>query len=132
VRTVDDVPDGPPGRIDRGVDAGGNRVVLRVGEREFVFLCHLARGSIAVRAGGKVKAGDLLGRVGSSGWSRHTSEPHLAIHLQDTAEDGRGEPIPWHFCAYIADGIPVDKGLPRGGIGPGGTLLGQRIAVKGP
>jgi hypothetical protein len=131
VRTVDGVPDGIPGRIDRGVEPGGNRVVLQVGEREFVFLAHLASGSIAVEPGQKVRAGDLLGRVGCSGWSQHTPEPHLAIHLQDSAVDGSGEPIPWHFCDYTADGVRVDKGLPHGGIGPGGALLGQRIAVKG-
>lgn len=131
VRTVDGMPDEVPGRVDRKLDPLGNRVVLQVGEREYVFLGHLARGSIAVRTGQRVAAGELLGRVGSSGWSPYTPEPHLAIHLQDTAEDGRGEPIPWRFCDYTADGIRVDKGLPHGGIGPGGALLGQKIAVKG-
>jgi peptidase M23-like protein len=131
VRTVGDVADGPPGVIVRGVDPRGNRIVLETGDREFVFLSHLAQGSIAVRPGQTVKSGDFLGRVGCSGWSPYTPEPHLAIHLQDTAEDGRGEPIPWYFCDYIADAVRVDKGLPRGGIGPGGALQGQRITVPG-
>ena len=131
VRAVDDVADGAPGRIGRGVDPRGNRVVLQVGEGEFVFLCHLAQGSLAVRPGRRVRGGDLLGRVGCSGWSPFTPEPHLELHLQDTAEDGRGEPIPWHFCGYISDGVRVDQGLPRGGVGPGGALQGQRIAVPG-
>jgi hypothetical protein len=129
VRTVEDVADGAPGVVLRGADPRGNRIVLAVGEREFVFLGHLERGSIAVHSGQKVNSGEFLGRVGCSGWSPYTPEPHLAIHLQDTAEDGRGEPIPWNFCGYVADGVRVEKGLPRGGIGPGGAPQGQRIAV---
>jgi hypothetical protein len=131
VRTVEDVADGAPGVIVRGGDPRGNRVVLEVGDREFVFLGHLAKGSIAVHSGQKVKSGDLLGRVGCSGWSPYTPEPHLAIHLQDTPADGRGEPIPWNFCGYAADGVRIERGFPRGGIGPGGALQGQRIAVPG-
>jgi hypothetical protein len=129
VRAVGDFEDGVPGVFDRRVEACGNRVVLQVAEREFVFLCHLQKGSIAVAAGQKVRAGDLLGRVGCSGWSTVTPEPHLALHLQDTPEPGRGEAIPWRFCGYLADGARVERGLPRGGIGPHGALLGQRITA---
>jgi hypothetical protein len=131
VRAVGDLPDGEPGRMDRRVDATGNQIVLGVGEREFVVLAHLAQGSLAVREGERVKAGDRLARVGCSGWSRFTPEPHLAVHLQDTPEPGRGEAIPWHFCGYVADGARVERGLPRGGVGPGGELRGQRVAREG-
>jgi hypothetical protein len=109
-------------------DPSGNRVVIQVAERQFVFLCHLQKGSIAVKEGQSVKAGDPIGRVGSSGWSKLTPEPHLAVHLQDTPVAGKGEAIPWQFCDYLADGVRVEKGVPRGGIGPGGTLRGQKVA----
>jgi hypothetical protein len=131
VRVVDGIEDGAPGAIDRRVDPAGNRVVIRVAEGEFLFVGHLAKGSAAVRVGDDVRSGDLLGRVGSSGGSKVAPEPHLEIHLQDTPEDERGEPIPWRFCAYIADGVRVEKGLPRGGLGRGGALTGQRVAPQG-
>lgn len=128
VATVDGLQDVDAGVINRKDDPSGNRVVIQVAERQFVFLCHLEKDSIRVKEGQIVKAGDPIGRAGSSGWSKLTPQPHLAIHLQDTAVAGKGEAIPWQFCDYIADGVRVEKGVPRGGIGPGGTLRGQKVA----
>ena len=127
VRAQDGAPDARPGTYDSRVEACGNYVVIQVAEREFVFLCHLGRGSIAVKPGQAVRAGEPIGRVGTSGFSTVTPEPHLAIHLQDTPEPGRGEAVPWSFCDYVAAGIRVERGLPRGGIGPGGRLRGERV-----
>ncbi|MCI5048961.1 MAG: M23 family metallopeptidase [Rickettsiales bacterium] len=46
--------------------------------------CHMKRGSLLVKAGEKVKAGDRLGEIGLSG---ATEFPHL--HLQITDKDGQ-------------------------------------------
>jgi hypothetical protein len=113
---------------DGEVVRAGPTVVLRVAEGEFLFLGNLD--SIAVDVGQRVRTKDRIARVASAGTSRFMNEPHLEIHLQDTPEDGTGEPIPWRFCDYVADGKVVEKGLPRGGIGPQGELLGQRIAPR--
>jgi hypothetical protein len=128
VAAVDGLPDADPGVVDRKADPSGNHVVIQVAERQFVFLCHLQNGSVRVETGQKVRAGDPIARAGSSGWSRLTPQPHLAVHLQDTPVPGKGEAIPWQFCGYTADGVRVEKGVPRGGIGPGGVLRGQRVA----
>jgi murein DD-endopeptidase MepM/ murein hydrolase activator NlpD len=130
VRAVGAEPDQVPGTIDRSVASEGNFVVIQVAEREFLFLAHLRQGSLAVAEGAQVAAGDRIGEVGSSGWSPWTPEPHLAIHLQDTPVPRRGEAIPLRFTDYVADGVRVERGVPRGGIGPGGALLGQRIAAS--
>lgn len=132
VATVDRFQDGLPRVIPRQDDPGGNRVVIQVAEGQFVFLCHLQRYSIGVKEGQTVRAGDPIARVGFSGWSKMTPEPHLAIHLQDTPVAGEGEAIPWRFCSYLANGALVENGLPRGGIGRGGVLQGQRIAPAKP
>ena len=74
-----------------------------------------------------MRSGELLGRVGSSGYSTVTPQPHLAIHMQDTPLPGRGEAVPWNFCDYSVEGERVSRGLPRGGIGRDGVFLGQKV-----
>ncbi len=73
---VDGFPDLPIG--ERGsVVPGGNYVLLRVPGDIQIKLSHFQRGSLAVKSGDFVAAGDFLGRAGNSG---NTSEPHLHIH----------------------------------------------------
>jgi len=69
-----DVPDNSPGDTD-SQRRTGNHVFLRCGELR-VLMAHLVRGSVTVSAGDAVRSGQLLGRVGNSGY---TSEPHLHI-----------------------------------------------------
>lgn len=131
VRVNSGVSDSRPGIYDSRVEAFGNFVVLKVADREFVFLCHLAPDSLAVREGSRVRAGEVLGKVGNSGYSTVTPEPHLAMHLQDTSLPREGEAVPWKFSDYIAEGMHVTRGLPRGGIGPAGEFLGERVQIAG-
>lgn len=56
----------------------GNHVVLGAGSEE-ILIAHLKKGSVAVTAGQRVQAGQLLGVVGNSG---NSTEPHLHIHAQ--------------------------------------------------
>ena len=87
----------------------GNYVIIDHGNGEFSFLAHLRCGSVKVKKGDKVKAGDLLGDCGNSG---HSSEPHLHYHLQNTGEPFNGDGLPAQFRDYIADGRPVARGEP--------------------
>lgn len=131
-RVQSGVTESRPGVYDSRVPELGNFVVLKVAEGEFLFVSHLLDGSIPVHEGEVVHAGDLLGKVGNSGYSTATPEPHLALHLQDTVEAGEGEPIPWRFCDYVADGTRIDRGLPRGGVDAEGNLNGQRVRPRMP
>lgn len=121
--TFDGDPDMPVGELGGGTNAGGNQVVLQVAPHEFVWICHLQRGSLAVKPGDRVTAGQVLARVGNSG---NTSEPHIHIHLQDTAADGFGEGIPLHFHDYLCNGERVERGLPTGGA-TGRRFTGQIV-----
>jgi hypothetical protein len=107
----------------------GNRVVLQVAPGEYCVLAHLQQASVLVPEGSQVEAGEPLARIGSSGCSRFPSRPHLLLFLQDSPEDGSGEPIPWTFRSYAADGLMVRSGLPRGGSeggeGPPGQVVRQ-------
>lgn len=107
----DGEPDMPIGRKGRGDDLG-NHVALQVAPREFLYIAHLQPGSVAVRTGDAVTAGQLLGRVGNSGFS---SEPHVHLHLQDSGRRHLAEGIPFEFLDYCRGDVYVARGMPAGG-----------------
>lgn len=114
---VSSVVDGEPdSRLGARTLLGGcgNRVVIEVAAGEFLFLCHLKAGSISVEPGSRVKAGQVVGRVGNSG---NSTEPHVHVHLQ-TTPDYFGEGIPMYFHDYREDGRIVPRGMPTGGARP--------------
>jgi hypothetical protein len=85
---IDGVRDNVPGSMNPYA-AVGNCVILRHAEHEVSVLAHFKQGSVRVKAGEKVKAGQVLGLCGNSG---NSSEPHLHYHLQNTPvfQDGTG------------------------------------------
>lgn len=111
VVALDSLPDQQPGQMD-GANAAGNHVIVDHGNGEFSLMAHLRRGSVAVRAGQPVTAGQTVGECGNSG---NTSEPHLHYHLQNAPVFGQGEGLPAQFNAYVADGQPVTRGEPTKG-----------------
>jgi murein DD-endopeptidase MepM/ murein hydrolase activator NlpD len=102
------VADNVPGVMNGQVPMG-NHVILHHGNGEFSFLCHFRQGTVLVKPGDKVKAGDVLGRAGNSG---NSSEPHLHYHLQDSGVFGKGRGLPTPSTGYRADDKPVDRGEP--------------------
>ncbi|HEY8481945.1 MAG TPA: M23 family metallopeptidase [Spirillospora sp.] len=87
----------------------GNCVVLDIGDGVYAVLAHLRRGSVRVRKGDRVRAGDVLGEVGNSG---NSSEPHLHFHLMDRRRPGTAAGIPFVF-RYESDGEGI-TGVPGG------------------
>ncbi|HUP98498.1 MAG TPA: M23 family metallopeptidase [Usitatibacter sp.] len=88
------------GRIGRGTHAViGNHVVIAHERGEHSVYAHLKPGSLKVKVGDRVKAGDLLGDVGTSG---NSTEPHLHFHVCDAPEPLLCAGIPAKF-----DGIDV-------------------------
>lgn len=64
----------------------GNAVVLRhLGDWETQY-CHLKKGSVAVKSGQSVKAGDVLGQIGQSGRAQFP-HLHLSVRKGDTQID---------------------------------------------
>ncbi len=107
---VDGLPDNAPGVMDRANPVGNHIVIDHGGE--FSFLAHLQQGSVSVRPGDRVSAGQPIGLCGNSG---NTSMPHLHYHLQTTAIFAQGEGLPAQFSNYRADGVQVERGEPRRG-----------------
>jgi hypothetical protein len=108
---VDGVADNKPGVMNRE-QVPGNHVVIDHGNGEFSFLAHFKKGTVAVKPGDKVKAGQALGLCGNSG---NSSEPHLHYHLQNTGVFFEGDGLPAQFLDYVADGKAVERGEPRKG-----------------
>jgi murein DD-endopeptidase MepM/ murein hydrolase activator NlpD len=81
-------------RLAKGLTAiTGNYVMIDHGKNEYSLYAHLQPGSVGIRVGDQVKAGDVIGKLGSSG---NSTEPHLHFHVCD-----KPDPL---MCA----GIPVN------------------------
>jgi len=52
----------------------GNEIVIKHSNGEFTDYCHLKHKGVLVKPGQKVKAGDIIGYSGNTGWS---IKPHL-------------------------------------------------------
>ena len=111
----DGIPENVPHITERAVPMGwdtvsGNFVLLDLGSGRFAFYGHLQPGSIRVKAGDRVKAGQVLGRVGNSG---NSTEPHLHFHVSDGLALG-GDGLPFAIDAFTKEGVPHEKEIPLG------------------
>lgn len=103
----------------------GNHVIVDHGDGVFAAYAHLRRGSLHVRPGDRVGAGEPLGEVGNSG---NTTEPHLHVQLMDDRHPtgAAGVPFRWRGIeirpgdidvAYASGPVPEETttGLPADG-----------------
>lgn len=67
-------------------------MVLRLSRNRYAFYEHLRPGSIPVRAGDRVRAGQAIGAVGFTG---DTTGPHLHMHVADCASPLACEGLPF-------------------------------------
>jgi hypothetical protein len=93
VRAESALADSAPFNPDRQ-HLAGNFVLLECGDDTEVLLAHLMQGSLTVNPGERVAEGQVVGRVGNSGYS---TEPHLHLHAQRRSPSGEflaAEPLP--------------------------------------
>ncbi|GAA2524545.1 MULTISPECIES: M23 family metallopeptidase [Streptomyces] len=81
----------------------GNHVVLDLGDGTYAAYAHLRRGSLTVREGDRVRAGQPIARCGNSG---NSSEPHLHFQLMDAPDPdaARGVPFVWRGIGVPRNG----------------------------
>jgi hypothetical protein len=106
-----DVPDNPrPGTITYMAEHDpimaflGNSVIIAHGNAEYSVMMHMQRGSVTVRVGDRVTAGQVVGKLGNSG---DTFGPHLHYQLQSGPQVFRDQSLPFKFQG-------VDGPLSRG------------------
>ncbi|MEV7657073.1 M23 family metallopeptidase [Streptomyces anulatus] len=109
----------------------GNHVILDLGDGTYAAYAHVQRGSLQVKAGETVRAGQVLGRVGNSG---NTTEPHLHFQLMDgpDLDNARGVPFTWRGVGVPANNETFTAGEPAGVQGEvkGGARAGERVEEK--
>ncbi|MGW6568503.1 M23 family metallopeptidase [Streptomyces sp. NPDC054975] len=89
----------------------GNHLVLDFGDGTYAMYAHLRRGSLAVRAGDRVTAGQELARCGNSG---NSTEPHVHFQLMDgpDLETARGIPFTWRGVGVPKNGESFEAERP--------------------
>ena len=100
VSSRNDLPEQVPGALPQGMtidQADGNFVVLDIGGGAYVLYAHMQPASVRVKAGDKVKRGDVLGKVGNSG---NTQAPHLHLHVMDGPSPLASNGIPYVFESF--------------------------------
>ncbi len=115
VHIADDVPDNFPGQNNPDRN-WGNCIILYADAGYYVMAAHLKAGSVTVRAGQRVAAGEELARCGNSGRS---PVPHLHLQIQGNGYYGAST-LPFCLKNYIETGTdsgPVfqTSGVPLAG-----------------
>jgi hypothetical protein len=105
VTAVDGKPDIAPGAspiLASPEDFAGNQVTVRIRPGVFATYGHLLQGSVQVRVGQHVRAGQQLGRLGNSG---NTTAPHLHFGLVDQAEAVVANAVPFEIDHFRFVGV---------------------------
>ena len=102
VLAVTGVKDNIPGEMN-SFHGGGNTVIMKTLNHEFLVFCHFKNHSIKVKEGQKIKKGAVLGLCGNSGDS---SEPHLHFHIQNSEDMNIATGVKCYFDSLIVNGQP--------------------------
>lgn len=86
----------------------GNSLVLDLGQGLFALYAHLQPDSLQVSIGDKVRAGQVLGKLGNSG---NSDAPHLHFQIMDANSPLGAEGIPYEITSFTQRGILSDLGV---------------------
>lgn len=100
VLVVDGVKDNVPGEMNT-FNVGGNIVIIKTANNEFLVFCHFKHQSIKVKEGQKIKQGELLGLCGNTG---NSSEAHLHFHIQNIEDLNTATGVKCYFEKLSVNG----------------------------
>jgi hypothetical protein len=109
VAARDGLPENVPGHGDAFHPAipitldtiSGNTITLDIGGGQFAYYFHLKPGSLRVKAGDRVRRGQVIAQVGASGDAR---EPHLHFEVTDSPKVMAGDGVPYLIDRYLLQG----------------------------
>jgi len=103
VVTRDGLPDIPPMTKNPGLrtpeDYAGNNVIVAIGHGRYAVFDHLVRGSVRVRRGQRVRAGQVVGNLGNSG---NTDGPHLHFGIE-ARPDSLAQGLPFEIDDFVLE-----------------------------
>lgn len=118
--TKDSIPQSVPGANSRAVPitmttVGGNYVAIDIGHGRYALYAHLQPGSLRVKAGDRVKRGQVIALLGNSG---NSTEPHVHFQIADgpTFLSSEGIPHAMNFDVVGNCGVSVSNGRPPSGV----------------
>jgi murein DD-endopeptidase MepM/ murein hydrolase activator NlpD len=100
VLAVDGVKDNVPGQMNT-FNVGGNMVIIKTANNEYLVFCHFKHQSIKVKEGQKIKQGELLGLCGNTG---NSSEAHLHFHIQNIENLNTATGVKCYFEKLFVNG----------------------------
>jgi murein DD-endopeptidase MepM/ murein hydrolase activator NlpD len=116
-------------------NVSGNFVCLDLGGGRYAFYEHLKHGSVKVKAGARVKSGQVIGLLGNSGGS--SSGPHLHFHVGDAQAELASEGVPYVFRGFeVVGAFETIGAFASGGLwktappGAGGIRKGELPAAN--
>jgi hypothetical protein len=101
---TDGLPEQTPGKYPTNIpldEADGNSVILDLGEQHYAMYAHMQPGTIQVRVGQRVAAGQLLGLVGNSG---NSVAPHLHFQVNDKPSSFASNGLPYEIKDFQITG----------------------------
>ena len=101
---TDGLPEQTPGKFPTDIsleEADGNSVILDLGEQHYATYAHMQPGTIQVRVGQRVAAGQLLGLVGNSG---NSVAPHLHFQMSDKPSSLASNGLPYEIKDFQITG----------------------------
>ena len=84
----------------------GNHIIEQLNEDHYAAYAHLRPGTIKVKVGDTVHAGDVLAHLGNTG---NSSEPHLHFQVCDAPSFPASEGLPFAIDQYTYDDYKLDK-----------------------
>ncbi|HJQ31242.1 MAG TPA: M23 family metallopeptidase [Pyrinomonadaceae bacterium] len=116
VEVRDDIPENDLSKSTTAVPVSfdtvaGNHVVLDIGQGRYALYAHMQPGKMRVRAGDRVKRGQVLGLLGNSG---NAVGPHLHFQIADSPVALGGEGQPFVFDSFEVLGVESPQALKEG------------------
>ena len=110
VSAVNNRPQVPPNTstadnhtLHTAADFSGNSVIERIGRGVYASYAHMQTGSVRVKVGQRLRAGEVIGLLGNSG---NTTAPHLHFGIVDRA-DFFSNSLPLAFKSFTVQGMAV-------------------------
>lgn len=108
ISVLDGLPEQVPGRDPTGLPLNqyaGNHVVQDLGDGNYALYAHIKTGTVAVKPGDRLTAGQVIGNVGNTG---NSTAPHLHFQVMSSPDPLGSNGLPFVFNDFRLDARLAD------------------------